>query len=90
MKPAKKTKAQLKREAKRALAKAWKELSLRLRTERGACEVCGGPAQAVHHVLEKRMHPELWLEERDLTVLCHCCHYRAHRHRAFEFHAWLA
>lgn len=89
-KPKKKTKAQLAREAKRARNKAWKELSLKLRTERGRCEVCGEPAQVVHHVLEKRVHLDLWLEEKDLVVLCHRCHFMAHRHRSFEFHAWLA
>lgn len=53
-----KTKSQLAGEEKRAKAKAWSELSARMRAERGACEKCGETGNlCVHHVLEKRLWP---------------------------------
>lgn len=36
------------------------------------------------------MHPDLWLDERDLVVICRKCHFKVHGHQAAEFFVWLA
>lgn len=71
--------------------KAWKELSAKTRARTGRCEVCGETENlCAHHILEKRVWPSLWLEKKDLVVLCRRCHFKVHRHQAAEFFVWLA
>lgn len=75
----------------RSRNRAWKALSKKMRDEKGACECCGETKNlCVHHILEKRLWPSLYLDERDLIVLCRKCHWKAHNHQSAEFHVWLA
>lgn len=86
----------MKKRRRRSLAvrsrnRAWKALSKRLREEAGRCAWCGDEAElCVHHVLEKRLWPRFWLEEKNLITLCRKCHFKVHHHQAAEFFAWLA
>lgn len=61
-----------------------------MRSEHGACEICGSPERLqVHHILPKKQHPGLLLEERNLITLCARHHFILHRGRELEFMAWL-
>lgn len=69
------TKSQLKKKAKAQRNKAWAELSLKLRKETPFCQKCGRKEHLqVHHLLPKKLYPQLLLEERQLVVLCPRCH----------------
>ena len=92
-----KTKAQLAREEKRAKARAWRELSARLRQETPYCQKCGKTAEEcklnVHHLRSRRHRPDLLLDERGLINLCASCHQfaRGSAHRdPGAFYAWLS
>lgn len=76
--------------ARTARNKAWRELSARLRTEKGRCEVCGeSGALQVHHLLAKKAYPGFMFDEGNLLVLCRRCHFLYHKGREWEFVAWL-
>lgn len=61
--------------AKAALRRAWNELSRKLRTETPYCQKCGRHDHLqVHHLLPKKLYPELMLDEKNLVVLCPKCH----------------
>lgn len=84
------TKAQLARESKRARAKAWKELSAKLREDRGRCEVCGSKEKLnAHHCIHRRARKDLLLEERNIVVLCARHHFALHHGHEAEFFAWM-
>ena len=53
----------------------WKELSRRMRRERGRCELCSGPAEQVHHLHYETLGYE-GLD--DVIVLCERCHSKIH------------
>lgn len=79
------------KELKRARNKAWRELSAHIRAERGACEICGATEKLqVHHVLPKKQHPDLLLEENDLICLCARHHFLWHHGHDVEGIVWLA
>ena len=86
----------MKRKRRRSLKvrsrnRAWKALSKRLRAAIGKCEICGSDEHlCLHHCLEKRVWPMLWLEERNLVCVCASCHYKIHHHHGMEFAVWLA
>ena len=69
------TKSQLKKKQKSQRNKAWAELSRKLRTETPYCQKCGSVSHLqVHHLLPRKLYPELLLEEWNLVVLCPRCH----------------
>jgi len=39
-----------------------------------ACEVCGRPADTVHHRQPRKLHPELALDQANLMAVCRRCH----------------
>jgi len=77
--------------ARAARAKAWRELSGKLRAAVGACEVCGSTEGVlnVHHVLGRRVRPDLLLDENNLVCLCQRHHFLLHHGHEAEFLAWL-
>lgn len=61
--------------AKAALRRAWNELSRKLRREIPFCQKCGKTEHLqVHHLMPKKLYPQLLLDERNLVVLCPRCH----------------
>ena len=69
------TKSQLKKKLKSQQRKAWAALSLKLRTETPYCQKCGSVNHLqVHHLLPRKLYPQLLLEEWNLVVLCPKCH----------------
>ena len=69
------TKSQLKKKLKSQRNKAWAALSLKLRTETPYCQKCGRKEHLqVHHLLPRKLYPQLILDERNLVVLCARCH----------------
>ena len=69
------TKSQLKKKQKSQQRKAWAALSLKLRTETPYCQKCGRKEHLqVHHLLPRKLYPQLLLEEWNLVVLCPKCH----------------
>ena len=69
------TKSQLKKKLKSQRNKAWAELSLKMRTETPYCQKCGRKEHLqVHHLLPRKLYPQLVLEEWNLVVLCPRCH----------------
>ena len=69
------TKSQIKKKLKSQQRKAWAALSLRLRTETPYCQKCGSASHLqVHHLLPRKLFPQLLLDERNLVVLCPKCH----------------
>lgn len=85
------TKRKRKRPSAKALSrKAWKELSEKIRAERGACEVCGATDRlVVHHILWRRTRKDLMLEPNNLICLCAKDHFVLHRGHEVEFLEWL-
>ena len=69
------SKSQLKKKAKAQRAKAWALLSSKLRKETPFCQKCGRKEHLqVHHLLPRKLYPQLLLEESLLIVLCPRCH----------------
>ena len=69
------SKSQLKKKVKAQSNKAWAELSLKLRKETPFCQKCGRKEHLqVHHLLPRKLYPQLLLEEWNLVVLCPRCH----------------
>lgn len=69
------SKSQLKKKVKAQSNKAWAELSLKLRTETPYCQKCGSVSHLqVHHLLPRKLYPQLLLDESLLIVLCPRCH----------------
>lgn len=79
MKTKKLTKAQIAKAEKKILKKKWDELSKQLRTETPYCQLCHNfEGLSVHHLLEKRLHKDLYFERMNLIVLCRGCHFEIH------------
>ena len=69
------TKSAQKKTAKTKLTKAWALLSSKLRKETPFCQKCGRTEHLqVHHLLPRKLYPQLLLEESLLIVLCPRCH----------------
>ena len=69
------SKSKLKNKVKAQSNKAWAELSLKLRTETPYCQKCGSVSHLqAHHLLPRKLYPQLLLEEWNLVVLCPRCH----------------
>lgn len=69
------TKSQLKKKLKSQRNKSWAELSLKLRTQTPYCQKCGSVSHLqVHHLLPRKLYPQLLLDESLLIVLCPKCH----------------
>lgn len=82
----------MKRRGKRnsSRAKAWRELSAKIRAETGACEACGSTERLnVHHVLSRKTHPAFTFEPKNLICLCARHHFLLHHGHEWEFMAWL-
>lgn len=78
------------RKRRSSVNKAWRAVSRRLRQVVCACEVCGEKENlVVHHILARRTHPALTLDEKNLIVLCRRCHWKVHRGHEWEFMVWL-
>lgn len=74
----------------RSRNRAWKALSKKIRAACGKCEICGDTDNlVVHHILDKKTHPALWLDEMNLCCVCRSCHWKIHRGFSWEFVAWL-
>ena len=69
------TKSAQKKKAKAQRTKAWALLSSKLRKETPFCQKCGRTEHLqVHHLLPRKLYPQLLLEESLLIVLCPRCH----------------
>ena len=63
------------RRIKRLKNKAWNLLSKKIRRERVQCQNCGSTQYLnVHHLEDARLNPELFLDEKNLILLCVKCH----------------
>ena len=62
--------------------KRYQAVVRRVRAERGGrCEVCGYPAQHVHHIVpvsETRIHSPLVFAPENMMLLCDWCHALCH------------
>lgn len=58
---------------------AWRNLSALLRRQNPMCQClgCTNPADAVHHILSGRDHPDLRLNPANLVAICDRCHNNA-------------
>lgn len=81
-----------KRKSKTAARRSqWRKFSEEFRAKAGnKCAVCGSTERVqAHHLLEKKSHPDLLFEERDLICLCARHHFMTHHGRHYELLAWL-
>lgn len=67
----------------------WAQLARDMKAERPACECCGEPTEAIHHVIPFHTTDgaKLELERSNLIAVCNACHWRVCH--GCNWRAWL-